>query len=69
VVVIDAAAYMKKGTEGLSVSYPKLIHVTCVACVLHRVYETIRALYPNEDKLVADGNTVSVKSPARIKLL
>ena len=33
----DAAPYMIKAGEGLSVSYPKTIHVTCVAHALHRV--------------------------------
>ena len=35
---------MIKAGEGLSVSYPKMIHVTCVAHALHRVCETIRVL-------------------------
>jgi hypothetical protein len=55
--------------EGLSVSYPKLIHVTCTAYALHRVYETIRVLYPNVDKLVGNGQKIFVKSPARIEFL
>jgi hypothetical protein len=66
--VTDAAPYMKKAAEGLSVSCPKLIHVTCVAHALHRVCETIRVLYPNVDKLVANGKKTFVKSPARIEL-
>jgi hypothetical protein len=67
-IVTDAAPYMKKAAEGLSVSYPKLIHVTCVAHVLHGVCETIRVLYPNANKLLANGKKIFVKSPARIKL-
>jgi hypothetical protein len=53
------------------VSYPKLIHVTCVAHALHRACETVRVLYPNVDKSVANGNEIYeifVKSPARIEL-
>jgi hypothetical protein len=50
------------------VSYPKLIHVTCVAHALHRACETVRVLYPNVDKSVANGNEIFVKSPARIEL-
>ena len=46
---------MIKAGEGLSVSYPKMIHVTCVAHALHRVCETIRVLYPNVDKLIANA--------------
>jgi hypothetical protein len=67
-LVTDAACYVKKAAEGLSVSYPKLIHVTCVVHALHRVCETIPVLYPNVDKLVANGKKIFVKSPARIEL-
>jgi hypothetical protein len=68
-LVTDAAGYMKTRAEGLSVSYPKLIHVTCVAHALHRVCETIHVLCPNVDKLVGNGKKMFVKSPAhRIEL-
>jgi hypothetical protein len=61
-------AYMKQAAEGLSVSYPKLIQVTCLAHALHRVCEIISVLYPNVKKLVANGKKIFVKSPARIEL-
>jgi hypothetical protein len=67
-LVTDAACYMKKAAEGLSVSYPKLIHVTCVVHALHSVCETIPVLYPNVDKLVANWRKIFVKSPARIEI-
>jgi hypothetical protein len=67
-LVTDTAPYMKKAAEGLSVRYPKLIHVTCVAHALHRVCETIRVLYPNVHMLAANGKKIFVKSPARIEL-
>jgi hypothetical protein len=68
-LVTDATPYMKKAAEELSVSYPKLIHVTRIVHALHRVCGTIRVLYPNVDKLVANGKKIFVKSPARIELL
>jgi hypothetical protein len=67
-LVTDTAPYMKKAAEGLSASYPELIHVPRVAHALHRVCETIRVLYPNVDKLIANGMKIFVKSPARIEL-
>jgi hypothetical protein len=67
-LVIDGTRYMKKAAEGLTVSYPKLIHVTCVAPALHRVCETICVFYPNVDKLVANGKKIFMKLPARIEL-
>jgi hypothetical protein len=38
--VPDAALYMTKPEEGLSVSHPKLSCVTCVAHALHGICET-----------------------------
>jgi hypothetical protein len=67
-LVTDSAPYMKKAAQGPTVSCPKLIHDTCVARALHRVCETFRVLYPNVDKLVANGKKMFVKSPARIAL-
>lgn len=55
--------YTKKAVEGLSVTYPKLIHVWHLVHAAHRVSETIHVLYLNTDKLV--GN---VKSPAKTEL-
>jgi hypothetical protein len=40
----DAALYMTKPEEGLSVSYPKLSCVTCVAHALHGICENSCAL-------------------------
>jgi hypothetical protein len=50
-------------------SYPKLIPVSCVAHFLFRACATVVVLYSNVDKLLADGNKIFVKSPARIELL
>jgi hypothetical protein len=44
-LVTNAAAYMKDATGGLAVSYPKLIHVTWLAPILGRAFETIGVLY------------------------
>jgi len=49
-LVSDAAAYMVKAANGLSVLFPKMIHITCVAHGLHRVAEKIRVLYPEVDR-------------------
>jgi hypothetical protein len=62
---MDAVEYLKKAAEGRSVCYTKLTHVTCVANAFHRVSETIRVLYPNVYKLVANGKKLFVNLPAR----
>jgi hypothetical protein len=67
-LVADAVQWIKKATEGLAVSYPKQTHVTGVAHALDRVYETIPVLYPDVNKLAANGKKIFVISPARIEL-
>jgi hypothetical protein len=67
-LVTDAAPYMKITSEVLPVSYPKLIHITCVAHALYRMCETISVLYPNVDELVANGKKIFVELPARTEL-
>ncbi|PSN35166.1 hypothetical protein C0J52_23486 [Blattella germanica] len=67
-LLTDAAPYMKKAAEGLSVSFPNMIHVTCIVHGLHRVCEQVRALYPEVDKLISIGINVFVKAPMKIDL-
>ncbi|KAJ4435136.1 hypothetical protein ANN_23712 [Periplaneta americana] len=40
--ILDAAPYMVKAGQALSVVYPKLTHFTCVAHAFHRVAEVVR---------------------------
>ena len=40
--VSDAAPYMIKAAKALQLLYPKMIHVTCLEHVLHRVAEEVR---------------------------
>ena len=53
-LVCDAAAYMTKAANGLKVLFPKMVHITCLAHGLHRVTETIRAFYPEVDRLISN---------------
>jgi hypothetical protein len=57
----DVPRYMKIAEEGLSVSYPKLIYITCIGHALHRACETICVLYQNVDKLIANGKKIFKK--------
>jgi hypothetical protein len=52
----------------LTVIYPKMTHLTCVAHALHRISEYIRGLFPNVDKLISNGKKVFLKAPSRCKL-
>ncbi|KAJ4440650.1 hypothetical protein ANN_08797 [Periplaneta americana] len=45
--ISDAAPYMVKAGQALSVVYPKLTHFTCVAHAFHRVAEVVRDNFLN----------------------
>jgi len=65
--VTDAAPYMIKAANGLTILYPKLMHITCLAHALHRVSEEIRRHFPNVDSLIANCKKIFLKAPTRIK--
>jgi hypothetical protein len=65
-LVTDAAAYMKKAGKALVVTYPKMVHVTCLAHGLHNVCDEIRKTQSAANSLIAHVKSVFVKSPLRI---
>lgn len=65
-LVSDSAAYMLKAGSALKVIFPNMLHVTCTTHALHRVAEEVRAMFPDVDKLVANGKKTFRKSAARI---
>jgi len=67
-LVTDAAPYMIKAGNGLTLLYPNLIHITCLALTLHRVSEEIRRNFPNVDILIANCKKIFLKSPKHIQL-
>ena len=64
--ISDAAPYMIKAAKALQLLYPKMIHVTCLAHALHGVVEEVRVIYPEVDKLTADGK-IFIKCPLRVQ--
>jgi hypothetical protein len=63
----DAAPYMIKVAKALQLLYPKMIHVTCLAHVLHRVAEEVRGSYSEGDQLIENGKKIFIKSPLRVQ--
>lgn len=61
-LVTDPTPHKKEAQE-LSVSCPKLIHITCAVYALSSVCETIRVLDLHRDKLVDNVKKIFVKSP------
>lgn len=66
IVTTDAASYMKKAINALQITYPKMIHMTCLAHALHRVAELVRVNYPAINALISSVKNVFVRSPNRI---
>jgi hypothetical protein len=65
--VSDAVPYMIKAAKAIQLLYPKMIHVTCLAHVLHRVAEEVHGSYPEVDQLIANGKKIFIKSPLRVQ--
>ena len=57
-LVTDAAKYMLKAGDSLSVFYPNLIHVPCICHALHRTAEKIRLNFKQVDELIANTKKV-----------
>ena len=66
--ITDAAKYMVKAGQAIQVSYPKMIHLTCLAHGLNRVAEEIRSNYPKVNKLISSVKKIYSKSPLRIEV-
>lgn len=62
----DAAPYMIKAGKTLNVFFPNLIHITCLAHMIHRLAEKVRELYPNVNTLVGNLKKVFLKAPQRV---
>ena len=61
-IVPDVSPYMGKAAKGMSRSYLKQIHVTCVAHSFAIGLETARMLYPILDSLMAKGRHCEITS-------
>ena len=60
--ISDAAPYMVKAGQALSVVYPKMTHFTCVA-------EVVRGNYPKIDLLISSVKKIFLKAPSRDNML
>lgn len=60
---------MKKAGYCIQTLYPKALHVTCLAHVLHNVCEEVRAHFPKVDRLIAKMKKTFLKCPKRIAIL
>lgn len=52
----------------VKVFYPNIIHVTCVAHMLHRVAEKVRDIHPKVNKLINNVKKTFLKAPSRVQI-
>ena len=58
----DAARYMSLAGKTLKELYPSLMHVTCVANLLHNYAMRVRAHFKNIDKIKATLKAATIKN-------
>ena len=63
----DAARYMSLAGKTLKELYPSLMHVTCVAHLLHNCAMRVRAHFKNIDEIIATIKTATIKIKDRKK--
>lgn len=66
-LITDAAKYMIKAGQLLKNDMPTLLHITCLAHVIHNCALKIRALSPHIDKAIATIKMATVKNKERYK--
>ena len=64
----DAAAYMKLSGNILKSLYPNLIHITCLAHLIHNCSLKVKQSYPRVDAIIATTKTATVKNATRRNL-
>ena len=65
--LIDAARYMSLAGKTLKKLYPSLMHVTCVAHLLHNCAMRMRAHFKNIDEIIATIKAATIKNKDRKK--
>ena len=63
----DAARYMSLAGKTLKESYPSLMHVTCVAHLLHNCVMRVRAHFKYIDEIIATIKATTIKNKDRKK--
>lgn len=64
-LVTDAAPSMVAAARTLKELYPHLVHITCIAHLLHNVAMKVRAYFPNIDALISAVKAATVKNKER----
>ena len=63
----DVVRYMSVAGKTLKVLYPSLMHVNCVAHLLHNCVMRVRAYFKNIDEVIATIKAATIKNKDRKK--
>ena len=63
----DAVRYMSSAGKTLKELYPSLMHVTCVAHLLHNCVMRVRTYFKNIDEVIATIKSATIKNKDRKK--
>ena len=61
----DAAPYMIAAARTLKVLYPQMLHVTCLAHLIHNAAMKVKMYFDNVDELIACVTAATVKNKSR----
>ena len=64
-LIFDAASYMCRAAKVLKEIYPNLLHVTCLAHLMHNCALKVNSFYEKVDDLVAAVKASVVKNKSR----
>lgn len=64
-LVTDSAEYVRKCGRDLKVFYPSLLHITCLAHLLHRICDRIKDFYTDVNSIISSVRKVFLKAPTR----
>ena len=65
-IITHAAVYMIKAVKALTILYLGMMHLTCLAHLLHRVCEEILLLFPNIDLLISNAKKIQSISKVNV---
>ena len=67
-IISDAASYMKKAINDLNRNCHNILHVKCLAHLVHNCAMRIRGFYKNVDLLIASVKMITIKNRTTMSL-
>lgn len=67
-IISDAATYMVKAVRQMKTTRPNLLHITCLAHLLHNCAIRIKSFYKDVDSVIASLKALTIKNKATSSL-